>query len=209
MGSPAAPEVPVAREPRRERRCSMSETGQVTSELLWRAAVIAALIDTPLLLLLGRGVPRELFTRLKWQLAAAAFIVYALLWGTLGSVLYWDAVYSAVFPRWFRWLLPVIYGSLYALLALLFWRLSGLARRWQVICFALLGGLVSIAGHAIGISRGLLRVPLLAEVSAASALVFGVFEFIFYWCVIVGLAVAARRVGLRGRMVREAGAHGS
>jgi hypothetical protein len=51
----------------------------------------------------------------------------------------------------------------------------------------------------IGISRGLLRVPLLAEVSAVSALVFGVFEFIFYWCAIVGLSVAGRWLGLQLR----------
>jgi hypothetical protein len=42
-------------------------------------------------------------------------------------------------------------------------------------------------------------VPLLAEVSVVSALVFGVFEFIFYWCAIVGLSVAARWLGLRLR----------
>jgi len=71
------------------------------------------------------------------------------------------------------------------------------------VWFSLLGGLVSLVGHGIGISRGLLRVPLLAEVSAASALVFGVFEFIFYWCAIVGLAVAAwrARLGARGRPI--------
>jgi hypothetical protein len=38
-------------------------------------------------------------------------------------------------------------------------------------------------------------VPLLSEASATSALVFGVFEFVFYWCVIVGLAVTARDAG--------------
>jgi hypothetical protein len=58
---------------------------------------------------------------------------------------------------------------------------------------------VSLVGHGIGISRGLLRVPLLAEASAASALVFGVFEFIFYWCAIVVLSVAGRWLGLRLR----------
>jgi hypothetical protein len=38
---------------------------------------------------------------------------------------------------------------------------------------------------------------MLAEVSAASALVFGVFEFIFYGCLITGLGVAGRRLSLR------------
>jgi hypothetical protein len=39
---------------------------------------------------------------------------------------------------------------------------------------------MSPVGHSIGISRGLLWMPLLAEASAASALAFGVFEFIFF-----------------------------
>jgi hypothetical protein len=68
-----------------------------------------------------------------------------------------------------------------------------------VLWFILLGGLVSLVGHSIGISRGLLRVPLLADASTASALVFGVFEFIFYWSVIVGLSVAGRWLGLHLR----------
>jgi hypothetical protein len=40
---------------------------------------------------------------------------------------------------------------------------------------------------------------LLAEASAVSALVFGVFEFIFYWCAIIGLGVVGRWAGLRLR----------
>jgi hypothetical protein len=45
--------------------------------------------------------------------------------------------------------------------------------------------------------------PLLAILSAVSALVFGVFEFIFYWCVIVGLSVAGRWLSLRLRQTPE------
>lgn len=173
----------------------MPEAGRVTSELLWRATAVAALIDVPLLVLVARRVPLELFRRLKWPLAGAAFVVYAALWGTFASVYYWDAVYEAVFPEWSRWLLPVGYGLLYGALALAFWRVSRAAGRWPAAWFCLLGGLVSLVGHGIGIRRGLLKVPLLAQASPASALVFGVFEFIFYWCAIVGLAVASRRLG--------------
>lgn len=176
------------------------ETGPVTSELLWRATLIAALLDAPLLVAAAQRVPSELFRKLKWHLAGAAFLVYAALWGTLGSVYFWDAVYQAIFPEWSRWLLPAGYGLLYGVLALAFWRVSLLAPRWQAMWFSLLGGLVSLAGHGIGISRGLLRVPLLAEASVASALVFGVFEFIFYWCAIVGLGVAGRWLSLQLRM---------
>ncbi len=156
--------------------------------------MVAMVIDAPLLVLVGRRVPLELFRKLKWYLAGAAFIVYAALWGTFGSVYYWDAVYKAVFPAWSRWLLPVGYGLLFGALAIAFWRLSMLAAKWQAVWFSLFGGLVSLVGHGIGVMRGLMRVPLRAEASVTSALVFGVFEFIFYWCAIVGLAVAGRRV---------------
>lgn len=177
----------------------MTETGSVTSELLWRATLIAALIDAPLLILVARGVSPELFRKLKWYLAGAAFVIYAALWGTFASVYFWDAVYKVIFPAWSRWLLPVEYGLLYGALALAFWRVSILTARWQAVWFSLLGGLVSLVGHSIGISRGLLRVPLLADASAVSALVFGVFEFIFYWCVIVGLSVAGKWLDQRLR----------
>jgi hypothetical protein len=111
----------------------MTETGRVTSELLWRAALIALLIDAPLLILVARWVSSELFYKLKGYLAGAAFVVYALLWGTFGSVYFWDAVYKAIFPAWSRWFLPVGYGLLFGALALAFWRVSILAARWQVV----------------------------------------------------------------------------
>lgn len=76
----------------------MNTDVRVTSELLWRATMIAVLIDVPLVILIRQRVPAGLFQRLKWQLVAAAFLVYAVLWGSLGSVFYWDAVYSYVFP---------------------------------------------------------------------------------------------------------------
>jgi hypothetical protein len=175
------------------------ETGQVTSELLWQSTLIAVLIDAPLLILIGRWVTSELFSQLKWYLAGAAFLVYAALWGIFGSVYFWDAAYRFIFPPWFRWLLSPGYGLLFGVLAVGFWRVSILAPRWQAVWFTLLGGLVSLVGHSIGISRGLLQAPLLAESSVVSALVFGVFEFILYWCTIIGLGVAGRWLGLRLR----------
>lgn len=187
---------------------SMSETGRVTSELLGRATSITVPIDVVLLLLVARFVSAGLFAKLKWHVVAAACVVYALLWGVFGSMLFWDAVYSAVFPGWSRWLLPVGYGLLFGALALAFWRVSIHAPRWQAVWFCLLGGLVSLVGHGIGISRGLLRVPLLSEASVTAVLVFGVFEFVFYWCAIMGLAVAAWSAGLRIRRSNDSSRRG-
>ena len=175
----------------------MAGAGTVTSELLWRTTLLALLIDAPLLFLIARWVSSELFGQLKWSLAGAAFVVHAALWGTFASVYFWDSVYQAIFPAWSRWWLPLGYGLLFGALALGFWRVSLLAPRWPAVWFILLGGLESLIGHSIGISRGLLRVPLLAQASAVSALTFGVFEYIFYSCVIVGLAVAGRWLGRR------------
>jgi hypothetical protein len=166
----------------------VNEGGRVTSELLWRATLITVVIDVPLLVLVGRAVSTGLFLRLKWYLVGAAFVMYAALWGTFGSVLFWDSVYQAVFPSWSRWLLPLWFGSLFGLLALAFWWLSRRVGIWPAVWFSVLGGVASLVGHSIGIRRGLLRVALLEQASLVSALVFGVFEFIFYWCGIVGLA---------------------
>jgi len=175
----------------------MTETVHLTTQLLWKSTLVAMLIDAPLLFLVARGVSADLFRRLRWYLVAAAFLVYAGLWGTYGSVFYWESVYKAIFPAWSRWLLAPGYGLLFAVLALAFWRISLLAVKRPVLMFCLLGGLMSLVGHSIGISRGLMRVPMLAEASAASALVFGFFEFIFYWCAIVGISLAGRWLGKR------------
>jgi hypothetical protein len=159
---------------------------------LWRGTAIVLLIDIPALLLVHHFVSSELFRQLKWYLASAACVVYAVLWGTFGSVYFWESVYRAVFPAWSRWLLPIWFGVLFGLIAIAFWRVSVAAAKGQAVWFVVLGGLVSLVGHGIGIRRGLLRVPLLSEASPASALVFGVAEFAFYWCGIVALAAAAK-----------------
>ena len=172
---------------------------RLSSALLWRATGIALLIDAPLIAIVARWVSDDLFRALRWHLATAAFVVYATLWGVVASFVYWDAVYSAIFPAWSRWLLPPWFGLLFGAAALLLWRISMAAARWRAAWFVVLGGLVSMIGHGIGIARGLMRVPMLQDASAASALVFGVVEFAFYFAVIVLLAAAAKRV------VRHAG----
>ena len=179
------------------------DSGQLTSELMWRITLITALIDTPLLISTARWVSPDLFRKLKWYLVGAAVLIYAAIWGTFGSVFFWDAVYKAIFPVCSRWLLPLGFGLLYGVLALAFWRVSILAARWQVVWFILLGGMMSLVGHSIGISRGLFQVPMLAETSIASALAFGVFEFVFYWCMIVGISVVVRWLSLRLRQVNR------
>jgi hypothetical protein len=127
----------------------------VTSELLWRATFIAVLIDAPLVILIGRWVSSELFRKLKWHLAAAAFVVYATLWGTFASVYFWDAVYKQVFPSWSRWLLPVGYGVLFGAVAVALWR--------AVVALLLAG----LTGHMDGrAARGQTETPVFFAVRA-------------------------------------------
>jgi hypothetical protein len=168
---------------------------RVTTELLLSASFVTAMIDAVLLVLVGR-VRRETFRRLKWPLAIAAAAVFAALWGFLASNLYWEAVYRHVFPAGMRAWLPAVYGLAFGVVSLLFWKISVKAPRWPAVWFCILGGLVSIPGHAWGMSRGLMRVPLLSQASPASALLFGFFEFIVYFAAIVGAAHLALR--LRG-----------
>ena len=168
---------------------------RVTTEIFLRATLVTAGLDAALLALVARVRP-ETFRRLKWPLAASAAAAYALLWGVLASVLYWDEVYRHVFPASLRLWLPAIYGVVFGLLALLFWKVSARASRWPAVWFCLLGGLVSIPGHAWGTARGLMRVPLLSRASPWAALLFGFFEFVVYFTAIVGLSVVVLR--LRG-----------
>jgi len=55
----------------------MSETGRVTTKLLWRVTSFTVPIDVVLLLLVTRFVSAGLFIKLKWHVIAAACIVYA------------------------------------------------------------------------------------------------------------------------------------
>jgi len=176
---------------------------RVTTELLLGASLVTAIVDAVLLALAGRVRP-ETFRRLKWPLAIAAAAVFAALWGVLASHLYWDAVYRHVFPAGMRPWLPVAYGLAFGLVALFFWSISTRASRWPAVWFCLLGGLVSIPGHAWGMSRGLMRVPLLSQASPAAALLFGFFEFIVYFAAIVGLSLVVLRLRERPEATRPA-----
>ncbi len=159
----------------------------MTTDLFLGASLVTALFDAVLLLYVAR-IGLATFRLMKWPLAGAAAGVYAFLWGYIASWVYWEEVYRHVFPGTLRWWLPLVYGLAFGLAALLFWSLAVRTSRWPAVWFCLLGGLVSIPGHAWGMARGLMKVPLLAHASPASALLFGFFEFIVYFAAITGLA---------------------
>jgi len=167
---------------------------KATSELYWVAALVAALIDVGFVSLLAWRIQTSRFRQLKWALTGAGVIF----WGTLWAYVLWDfweLAYRYVFPSWARWLIPASYGLMYGACGFALWWVALRLPGNPVVSFCLLGGLISLPGHlwAIYGRRMLEKVPLLQGVSPASALVFGVFEFIFYWSVILVVAVVLRR----------------
>jgi len=163
------------------------------------AALVTALIDLVFVFLLLRWVDRSRFQRLK----APLVIVAALAWCGIYTAAvwsFWDTCYSFVFPGWVRWFV-IFFGLLMGGVAYLFWWLA-LKIPWNpIVTFTILGGLHSLPGHLNGIyGMGLMeKCPILTEVSIESALVFGVFEFIFYWCVILSAVALIEHLVGKGR----------
>jgi hypothetical protein len=173
---------------------------QVRSADLWVVAAVTAAVDLLLAVALIKTVSRGLFRRsLAWLIACGMSFWCVLLtaagWG------YWDECYGLIFPTWVRWVVP-LYGLLVgAVLGPLFWWAARRLPGHPVLPFIALAGLHSLPGHLRGIyAEDLLeRCAMLAGVTPASALVFGIFEFIFYWSVVLGLAALATTLRARRR----------
>jgi len=163
---------------------------EATSQLYWASTLVTAVIDLGFISLLGWRIQPQRFRQLKWALTAAALIFWTVLWTTMVWQC-WGWCYRYVFPWWARWLIPPCYGLIYGAGGLGLWWLAVRLPGKPVVSFCLLGGLISVPGHlwAIYGAAMLEKVPLLQGLSPAPALVFGVFEFIFYWGVIIVIAM--------------------
>lgn len=163
---------------------------------LWESGLILALIDAALLLILSRQISPGRFRVLRWNIVGAA----AVFWGVfaLGLVwIFWDSYYRYFYPAWFRGGIPLIAPLFYGLLAVAFHKLALRLPGNPVVSFCLLGGIESLLEHAIGIYRlGILDVPMLQGSSPLSILLFAFPEYIFYWCIVIGLA-ALFQIGRR------------
>jgi len=169
--------------------------------MFWAAAFFTALVDAAIVFLIARRLTRERLSRLKWPLAGAAFVVFAAIWASLASGRYWEECYKYLFPAWSRWGLPLYVGLLFGAEALLFAWLARKIPGNAVVNFFVLGGLSSLPGHLWGIyGRGMFeKCAVLRQSTPLPALVFGAFEFIFYWMLILGLAALAQRALTRRR----------
>ena len=92
-------------------------------------------------------------------------------------------------------LIPPAYAPLFALVALLIWRLSLRGSPGPpVLNFCILGGLWGMVTHIWAITRGLLeKPPMLRAASPVAAAVMPFFEFMFYWCVILTVSSVLHR----------------
>jgi len=168
---------------------------QVTSELFWAATLVAALVDVGLVVPLAWHIKPNRFRQLKWPLALAATLVFGLLWTWAMWGAAWELAMRYLFPTWARGAVPPTYGLLYGAVGLGIWWLALRLAGNPVLSFLLLGGLSSLPGHLWAFyGRGMLeKVPMLRGVSVAAMLVFGIFEFIIYWSLILIIAILFRR----------------
>ncbi len=166
---------------------------KVTTEVLWRGAIIVAFIDAGFVYLLSRTVKASAFLACKQPLVVTMMLFWLLMWAGMVSFL-WNPVYHYVFPEWSRWFIPPVYAVLFGFIAYFFWWLAQRLPGNPVLAFLFLGGLWGSVTHVWAIFRGILdKPPILQGASPIPTVVLPFFEFIFYWCVILGIAFLFHR----------------
>jgi hypothetical protein len=167
----------------------------ITSNFYWISALIAALIDIPLVW----------YTRNKFKLGEhihryKGYIIVAsgIFWASLTTFLiivagdFYYSHFLEVSTSGQRFLMVIESTALYSLLAWLFYSIALKTSFDLVWNFVVLGGLESLIEHMWGIYRlGILeRVILFRDISAESVLAFSIPEYISYWCTALLLAKA-------------------
>lgn len=161
---------------------------KVTSQMLWMGTLIFALIDAGFISLLAWRIKPGAFRQFKWALVTTTAIFWSALW-TWALANFWDSVYHYLFPTWARWLNPPAYGLLFAGVGLLFWWLALRIQGNPAVSFCLLGGLWGMITHLWAVFWGIVdKPPMLQGVAPAAAVTVAVFEFMFYWCIILSIA---------------------
>jgi hypothetical protein len=171
---------------------------RATSEIYWISTLVAALIDVVLVFLLAKTVQRDRLRQLAWPLVIASAAFWLALWAwVMQDAFVWETCFQYVFADRARWMMPLLMALLEAAIALGMWWLALRLPGNAAVTFCLLGGLDSFPGHLWAIyGRRLFEAcPLLQQVSVASALIFGFFEFVIYWSVILIIAALLKRLG--------------
>jgi hypothetical protein len=161
---------------------------KITTDLLYRGALVFALMDAVYIPLLMRRVSEDSFRRLKWALVISAALVWWGIWSwAIGN--FWETVYSYVFPAWAQTWAPWIAFVGAGVVALVLWLLTVRLNRKPVLTFCLLGGVLGSLTHIWAVYRGIVtKPPMLQGASPLGAVIIAFFEYIFYWCTILLLA---------------------
>lgn len=167
----------------------ISDDIKVTTDILWKGALYFALIDIVFVSVLTKLIKPEDLRRMKWRLVVFMAFFFFALFGSIASIIFWEPVYSYVFPGWARWIIPPVYGLLFSLVGLLFWWIAFRLPTNPVMNFCILGGFWGIITHIWAIYRGILeKPPMLHGDRPLAAIVIAAFEFIFYWCTCLGIS---------------------
>ncbi len=165
-----------------------SEEIKITTEILLKGALLFAIIDIVFLTVLAKLIKPDYLYKMKWRLVILMAFFFCILYGIIVSIIFWDPVYCYVFPLWTRWIIPPSFGLLFSLIGLFFWWLAFRLPGNAVINFCILGGLWGITTHIFAVYRGILeKPPMLKGASPFAAILIAAFEFIFYWCICLGL----------------------
>lgn len=165
---------------------------RVTTEILWRGAVIFALLDAGFVTLLARRITTQRLRELKWSLVAAGAAYWCAMWVVMALV-FWEPVYHYVFPGWAHWVIPPVYTLLFAGVSLATWWLAFRLPVNPVVALCLLGGAWGMVTHVWAAYRGIFeRPPMLRGASPVAGVVIAGFEFTFYWCVMLSIASLLR-----------------
>jgi hypothetical protein len=167
---------------------------KITSETLWLGTLYFAAINAVFIPILAWRINPATFRRIKWALVFTAAIFWSSLW-LWGLANFWDSIYHYVFPVWAHWLIPPTFGLLYAGISLLFWWLAVRLRGNAVVNFCLFGGLWGMITHLFAVSIGIVtKPPVLQGAAPAATVIFAIFEFMLYWCIILTIAVLLHHV---------------
>lgn len=164
----------------------------LTNEIFWWSTLVAAVVDSGFAFLLVKSVKRERLHALKGKLVVIALVCFTLLW-CWAIDNFWENVYRYVFPEGLRWFLPPAQGVLTAIIMYVIWRLALNFSGNAVANFCLLGGAWGAITHTWAVYRGIVaKPPMFQGVHPVPVIIFATFEFVFYWCLMLGIAAATQ-----------------
>jgi hypothetical protein len=173
---------------------------KITTDMLWRSTLVLAGIDAILLPFVAWGIKPDTFRRFRWALVIIAGFFWGLLWDWVLAN-FWESVYVYVFPAWARWMIPPLYGLLFAGVSLSLWWLALKFGGNPVVNFCLMGGLWGMLTHILAVFLGIVdKPPVLQGAAPEAAVIVAIFEFMVYWSVIL---IASALVHRGWRKVRK------